>query len=109
MPEVLELGAISCNGHEQASFQALASPLGGIEAGATATHGLLWDQNDTQAVQQAVQALKEGRELPPLVELQQQPPFPVVLLSWLEWLTQQCSAAPGGSSRLVLTGHNIKA
>jgi hypothetical protein len=36
-----------------------------------------------------------------------QPCAPVVLLQWLDWLTQQCQAAPGGSCRLVLAGHNV--
>lgn len=67
----------------------------------------------TREVPYAVTALlkrvrEEGKTVPSLVEVKREPPFPVVLLEWVEWLTEQCSAAPGGSSRLVLMGHNIK-
>jgi hypothetical protein len=79
--DLVELGAAADNGQE---FVSLVAPLSAISFGATMAHGLRWP------------------------DVQHAPALPVVLLDWLRWLTQQCAAAPGGSSTLVLMGHNIR-
>jgi hypothetical protein len=76
----LELAAATADGK---TFSSLVAPLTAINDDAAAVTGLNWE------------AVKN------------QPPLPVVLLEWVRWLQQQCVSSPGGSSTLVLMGHNI--
>lgn len=87
IPEILELAAVTADGQTfpPEGSSSLMRPLGSIAEGAFKTHGM------------------RNRDLT------EQPCAPVVLLQWLEWLTEQCQSAPGGSCTLVLAGHNIAA
>ncbi|WIA19703.1 hypothetical protein OEZ85_005629 [Tetradesmus obliquus] len=75
-----------CLNSDPHTFASLVSPLTMITPEASNITGITWGGN----------------------QLQHQPPLPVVLLDWVRWLQQQCASAPGGSSTLVLMGHNIK-
>lgn len=79
--EVVELAALTA---DQQAFQELVCPLGKVPEGASNLHHLTFDK------------------------LCHTPPLPVVLLTWIKWLQQQCEQAPGGACRLVLAGHNIR-
>ncbi|KAF6260024.1 hypothetical protein COO60DRAFT_1625888 [Scenedesmus sp. NREL 46B-D3] len=79
--DVMELAAATAHGQR---FRSLVSPLTAISPGATAVTGLAW------------------------AEVRGGPPLAVALLAWVRWLARQCAAAPGGSSTLVLMGHNIR-
>jgi hypothetical protein len=86
-PEVIELAAVTADGNTfpPPGGNSLMRPLGQVSPEATnRSHGL---RNE---------------------DLLGAPCAPVVMLQWLEWLTQQSRAAPGGSCTLVLAGHNIK-
>lgn len=87
IPEIVELAAATADGQTfpAEGSSSLSRPLGSIDEAASKTHGM---RNS---------------------DLTEQPCAPVVLLQWLEWLTEQCQSAHGGSCRLVLAGHNIKA
>jgi DNA polymerase III epsilon subunit-like protein len=78
--DIIELAAATAEGQQ---FSSLVSPLTLIPPDAARITGLSWQ------------------------DLQDQPPLPVVLLKWVQWLQQQCASTPGGSSTLVLMGHNI--
>lgn len=85
--EIIELAAVTGDGQTfpAPGHTSLIRPLGEISPGASKVNGIKWE------------------------DVRDQPPLPVVMLQWVEWLTQQCSeAGPGGRSTLVLAGHNIK-
>jgi hypothetical protein len=79
---LVELAAVTSDGQQ---FQSLVWPLGKVT---------------DEATKNAHQLYK--------TDLLGAPQLPVVLLQWVQWLTQQCKAADGGSCRLVLAGHNIE-
>lgn len=83
--EPLELGAAASDGQ---TFQSLISPLGVIPRNHYSPDGLM------------VHKLTWA-------DLQHEPPAAVVLLRWVEWLTQLCTSTERGSCRLVLAGHNV--
>ncbi|KAF8062927.1 recG [Scenedesmus sp. PABB004] len=65
-------------------FSRMVRPLSAIDAEASRVTGIHWDMVSGAA------------------------PLPAVLLEWVQWLTALCEAAPDGTARLVLAGHNIR-